>query len=135
MPEAAPPVVAIFDPHPAMCDVLSLILEAEGWRPVTANLAAFHHDVDAICAFLTQHQPQVVIFDIAPPYAENWQVFTRVRTRSALSAAFILTTTNKRHLEALVGRISSIEIISKPFALERIVQAVHLAIETTTAAQ
>ncbi len=136
MPEATPLVVAICDTHQAMCDMLSLTLEAEGWCPVVANLAALHDDADAICALLIQHQAHVVIFDIAPPYDQHWQVFLQVRACSPLpDAVYILTTTNKRHLEELVGRTPTIEVISKPFTLDRIVQAVRQATATTPAAQ
>ena len=111
MPEATPLVVAICNTHQAMCNVLSLILEAEGWCPVVANLAALHDDADAICALLTQHHAHIVIFDIAPPYDQHWQVFLQVRACSPLpDAAYILTTTNKRHLEELVGRTPTIEV-------------------------
>ncbi len=135
MPDHTRPVVAICNTLQAMCDVVSLILDAEGWHPVTANLTVLQHDVDAICAVLAQHQPHAVIFDIAPPYDHHWQVFLQVRARSALTpTAFIPTSTNTRQLEELVGRTATLHVISKPFALERLVQAVRQALATTLAA-
>jgi hypothetical protein len=85
MPEATPLVVAIYNTHQAMCDMLSLILEAEGWCPVVANLAALHDDADAICALLIQHQAHVVIFDIAPPFTASTG---RCSCRSAHAALY-----------------------------------------------
>jgi hypothetical protein len=114
MPEATPLVVAICNTHQAMCNVLSLILEAEGWCPVVANLAALHDDADAICALLTQHHAHIVIFDIAPPYDQHWQVFLQVRARSPLPDAAYIPTTNKRYLEELVGRTPTMRSSANP---------------------
>jgi len=30
-------------------------------------------------AFLTTYRPQMIVYDLAPPYEENWQFFQLVR--------------------------------------------------------
>jgi hypothetical protein len=42
----------------------------------------------------------------------------------------VLTTTNKRALDALVGRTPAQELVGKPFDLDALVQAVRRALPT-----
>ena len=42
---------------------------------------------------------------------------------------FVLTTTNKPALDKLVGATEAIEIIGKPYDLERVVEAVRTALD------
>ena len=57
--------------------------------------------------YLTTHNPEVVIFDISPPYAENWAFFLTVRDAAEMHGrGVVLTTTNKRQLDELSGEDS-----------------------------
>ena len=86
--------------------------------------------------FLAKHDPQVVIFDISPPYAENWQFFETLReTRSMEERGLVLTTTNKNRLDETVGANSTaIEIVGKPYDLQQISTAITNAMRTAEAA-
>jgi DNA-binding response OmpR family regulator len=70
----------------------------------------------------------VIVYDIAIPYEENYALFNRLRSReSAKGIPFVLTTTNKKALEKLVGKTPAFEIIGKPFDLDEMIKAVRLA--------
>jgi len=72
----------------------------------------------------------VIVYDIAPPYEENWQFLQLVKdAQQAQGRQFVLTTTNKAVLERLVGQTDAIEIIGKPFDLDEIVTAVKKKLE------
>ena len=45
--------------------------------------------------YLTQHQPAVVIFDITPPYKENWQFFKTMRDSKAITIIRITPASNR----------------------------------------
>jgi DNA-binding response OmpR family regulator len=80
--------------------------------------------------FLAKNDPQVVIFDISPPYAENWQFFKTLRSASAMGGrGLVLTTTNKDRLDEVVGADSTaIEIVGKPYDLRQITAAITAAL-------
>ena len=79
--------------------------------------------------FLRQHNPTVVVYDIAPPYEANWQLFLHIRSLDSMQGRkIIVTSTNKKHVEKLAGRDETIyEIVGKPVDLTRLVHAVKEA--------
>jgi DNA-binding response OmpR family regulator len=86
--------------------------------------------------FLAKYDPQVVIFDISPPYAENWQFFRTLRDAKTMEGrGLVLTTTNKDRLDEIVGEDSTaIEIVGKPYDLQQITAAITAALRTAAAA-
>jgi DNA-binding response OmpR family regulator len=71
----------------------------------------------------------VVIFDISPPYKENWDFFKTLREDKAMeSRGLVLTTTNKARLDETVGKDSeAFEVVGKPYDLDQIKSAIHAA--------
>ena len=81
--------------------------------------------------YLGQQDPDVVIFDISPPYKENWDFFKTLRDAKAMEdRGLVLTTTNKARLDETVGKDSAaFEIVGKPYDLDQIRGAIHAALE------
>jgi DNA-binding response OmpR family regulator len=79
--------------------------------------------------YLGQHDPDVVIFDISPPYKENWDFFKTLRDAKAMEGrGLVLTTTNKARLDETVGKDSdAFEVVGKPYDLDQIKVAIHAA--------
>src|ERR1700730_329909 len=79
--------------------------------------------------FLIKHNPQVVIFDISPPYEENWRFFETMRDADAMRGrGAVLTTTNKSRLDEVLGAdCHALEIVGKPEDLQQIRAAITAA--------
>jgi DNA-binding response OmpR family regulator len=124
-----PPVVAVINTSPDIVDMLRLAFEHAGIVVVSAFTHQIREGAVDVEAFVRQHHPGVIVYDIAPPYASNWQMFQHVRSLPALERAkFVLTSTNERHVTELAGRDTRVyEIIGKPFDLDQIVAAVREA--------
>ena len=77
--------------------------------------------------FLMINNPRVVIFDISPPYAENWEFFKVLRDSKEMKVrGVVLTTTNKLRLDEIIGDDSkAIEIVGKPYDLKQISDAIE----------
>ena len=124
-----PPVVAVINTSPDIINMLRLAFEHAGF--VTVSL--FTHDIRDgkadLDRFIAQHDPRVIVYDIAPPYQANWQLFQHLAKRPSLSNRFfVLTTTNVAHVEKLAGSRQPIyEIVGKPYDLDRLTQAVKEA--------
>ncbi len=80
-------------------------------------------------AFVRQHDPAVIVWDISPPYDIQWQFFQHIRQRPVCGRCqFVITTTNVQQLRKVAGPDQELhEIIGKPHDLEDIVGAVRNA--------
>ena len=123
-----PPLLAIVDSSVDVAEVLVCAAADEGYRAVTACARAFRSGDRDLAAFLREHDPTVVLWDIALPYEDNWRYVQAVRARDIMAdCPLVLTTTNKRALDSLVGPTEVIEIVGKPFDLGEVFAAVRRA--------
>ncbi|HZU67659.1 MAG TPA: hypothetical protein VFA09_10315 [Ktedonobacteraceae bacterium] len=121
-----PNVVAIINSNEDIVEAIRLILGDAGFVTVGAHLVDFKKGRQDFVAFLREHNPRVLVIDIAPPYEENWNFFQLLKNSEATKGRqFVLTTTNRKVLEELVGKTVSIELVGKPFDLDEIVKAVE----------
>ena len=130
MPES-PDVVAVINSSPDVVDMLRLTLEHAGVVVVSALTWEVREGEVDLERFVSQHQPRVAIYDIAPPYESNWRLFQHIRSMPALAGIhFVLTSTNARQVEQFAaGNDQRIyEIVGKPFDLGEIVQAAKEAL-------
>ena len=124
------PLVLVLNTSPDFMAMVAEILDMEGFRSVSAYILEFRKGGHDIRAFLDQHRPAVVIYDIAIPYQENWEFFQHVRTVSGLrDCQYVVVTTNKKALESLVGETGSLEIIGKPMDLDALIAAVTKSVD------
>lgn len=109
--------------------MLVSIFQMEGFATASAFTLDFKRGKPDISQALRIFQPDVVVWDIAIPYPENWAYFQRARDdEAARDIPFILTTTNLRALEELVGVSDAYELIGKPYDLDLVVAAVRAAL-------
>jgi DNA-binding response OmpR family regulator len=134
-PSHAPPKpgVALINASDDTVEMVQRMLSASGIDCLTgchfADLKKGNVDFGQ---FLAKYDPRVVIFDISPPYAENWQFFKTLRDAKTMEGrGLVLTTTNKDRLDEIVGEDSTaIEIVGKPYDLQQITAAITAALRT-----
>src|SRR4051812_21789031 len=124
------PVVAVINSTPDIVDIIRLALEQAGIVVVSALTFEIREGEVDLEQFIGQHQPKVIVYDIAPPYEANWKLFQHVAAMPAMHGRqFVVTSTNARQVESLAGPQHHVyEIIGKPFDLGRVVQAVKEAL-------
>src|SRR4051812_1842757 len=127
--DKGPPVVAIINTSPDVVDLLRLAIEPAGFVAVTALTFDIRDGNIELDAFVTQHDPRVIVYDIAPPYDANWRLFEHVSSRPVMEGRqFVLTATNATHVERLAGPHRTVyEVVGKPLDLDEIVRAVKEA--------
>jgi CheY-like chemotaxis protein len=124
-----PPCVAVFNSSDDVIEMLRILLEQAGFIVVTGHVDDIKRAALDLPTFISQHDPEVIVYDVAPPYERNWRFLEHLRSRPPLlGRRFVVTTTNAKHVEEIVGRDEHIyEVVGKPFDLEQVVRAVKEA--------
>jgi DNA-binding NtrC family response regulator len=125
-----PRVVAVINTSPDTVDLLRDVLEAAGLVAVTG----YTYDISSgkldLERFLRVHRPEVVLYDVAPPYDRNWRLLQHLRNTVLSGYRLVLTTTNVARVEALVGAHDEkvYEVVGKAEDLDAIVRATREAL-------
>lgn len=129
MPSRRPLVAAIFNTSPDLIDLVRRAFEPAGIVVVSLLTYQIREGGVDLKNFLDHHDPDVVVYDIAPPYDANWLLFKHIRSLDSMKTRkMVLTSINKKHVEKLAGRDETIyEIVGKPYDLNRLVHAVKEA--------
>src|SRR5579864_1692925 len=107
--------------------IMSLLKEGDGSQTlVWCHFAELKRGIIDFQKFMIDHNPEVVIFDISPPYDENWHFFKTMRDADAMRGrGSVLTTTNKNRLDEVVGTDSeAIEVVGRPQDVQQIRSAI-----------
>src|SRR3954471_4242124 len=112
-------VAAVFNTSPDIVDLLRQALEPAGIVAVSVMTHQIREGAVNVEAFLQQHNPQVVVYDIAPPYEANWHLFQHICEMDAMrDRQVVLASTNAQHAERLGARKRKIfKVIGKPRGL------------------
>jgi DNA-binding NarL/FixJ family response regulator len=125
-----PPCVAVLNTTPDTVDLLKDVLEQAGFIVATG----YTHDIRDgklnLDAFLKTHQPRVILYDVSPPYDRNWAFLQHLRATLLQGYRFVITATNRAHVEALVDRHDEkiYEVVGKAEDLDAIVRATREAL-------
>jgi DNA-binding response OmpR family regulator len=128
---AAGGIVALFNASDDTVDMVQKLLTdaGHGQRLIWCHFADLKKGFVDFAGFMGKHNPDVVIFDISPPYDENWKFFKTMRdSRTMKGRGLILTTTNKHQLDQIAGEDSyAVEVVGKPKDIREIDVAIKLA--------
>jgi DNA-binding response OmpR family regulator len=125
-------VVALFNASDDTVEMVRRMLGASGFDClVGCHFSDLKRGVTDFARYVGKHRPEVVIFDISPPYKENWDFFKTLRDASAMDGrGLVLTTTNKQRLDEAAGKDSkAFEIVGKPYDLDQIKVAIRAALK------
>jgi CheY-like chemotaxis protein len=131
VPDSAGKIVAIFNTNPEVLDLVREALQDAGYATVVANLDDLKRGRIDMIQFVEEHLPDAIVYDVAPPYDTNWTFLRLMRSSKVMqNRAFVVTTTNKKALDDLIGPSDVVELLCKPYDLEQIVEAVNHALST-----
>ena len=123
-------VVAVINSNPDVVDILRLALERAGLTVASTVHDDSSSDRLKLEDFVRDHDPRVIVYDIAPPYDKNWRRLQDMRGLDIMrDRVFVLTSMNVRHLRELVGADELVfETIGKPMDLDDVVRATQAAL-------
>ena len=110
---ANPITVVAISANDANLQLLDEVVRQAGFDVVTARAADVGRSIPAIQDFLRRHNARVVVYEVAPPYAESWRLLNELRYAEMMSGSwrqYVITTPDKRALEEQVGHTGTIEL-------------------------
>lgn len=128
-----PTVVGIANTNDDIIELLRLVLEKEGFATAVIHLVDIKNGRADFNEFVEEQDPAAIIFDIPPPYDDNWTVVSTLRRLPVMQGrGVVITTTHKAHLERLVGESTgAVEIIGKPNDTSDVLEAVKRELRRT----
>jgi CheY-like chemotaxis protein len=124
-----PTVVAVFNSSEDMVELLRILFERHGFVVVTGDVSAVRRGELDLSAFVEQHKPDVVVYDLIPPYDRQWRFLDHLRQTSPLKEIpFVISSSNAAATKELAERDEQvIEVLGRPFEFDALVAAVRRA--------
>jgi DNA-binding NtrC family response regulator len=120
------PVVAILNSNDDVVELLRMALEQAGLVVVSAHVDAVKRGDASLLEFIHEHRPDVVLYDVVPPYDRSWRFLEHLKETSMRGQSFVITSTNPKRAAELAGTTEDIyEIVGKPYDIDKIVDAVR----------
>lgn len=117
--------VAIVNTSKEIVEVLEEIFQSEGYQTCSTFTYFYKENEGKFDEFIDTNHPDVIIYDIALPYKENFMLFQKLSGKMKdHQVPFVLTTTNKDALESIVGKTNTHELVGKPYDTQEIIDAV-----------
>ena len=123
------PTAAIFNTNDDLVELLRAAIEQAGFVAVSGHIDDVRRGSLLLSTFVEEHDPKVIVYDIAPPYERHWAFLEHVREQPFMAGRqFVLTTTNVARARENVGIDEPIyEIVGKPYDIGQVVNAVKEA--------
>ena len=121
------PVVAVVNTNPDLIELLKVHIEKAGFVVLIIHIHDIRQGLD-IGAVLTQHDPQVIVYDVVFPYESNWRFLLHLRETTFKGRRFVITTPNEAGVRRLMGKDERVyEVLDDRADTDTIVQAVREA--------
>jgi len=121
-------IVALFNASDDTIDMVQKLLTDSGSDQtlIWCHFADLKKGIVNFAKYMDRHNPEVVIFDLSPPYDENWKYFKTMRDDKTMQGrGVVLTTTNKARLDEVLGEDSNaLEVVGRPKDLQQIDAAI-----------
>jgi hypothetical protein len=126
--QTSPGVIALFNASDDTIDMVQSLLTkaAIGQTLIWCHFADLKKGIVDFEKYMEKHNPEVVIFDISPPYDENWKYFKTMRDAPTMKGrGLVLTTTNKARLDEVLAENShALEVVGRSADLDQIQAAI-----------
>ncbi len=121
-------MVLVIDSSEELVTMLSQALQQAGFLASLCSRTQIRTGAVDLDAFVRQHRPTVITYDLAPPYEADYALLRHIRTFPAVaSCRFVLTSPNVFQLRGLLASEDEarvLEIIGKPHDIGEYVGAV-----------
>lgn len=127
--DSGPVTVAIVNTNPDLVKIMRFYLEGVGFVVFEIHIDQIRAATADIDSFLEQHDPRVIVYDVAPPYENNWNFMEHLRKSTGMrDRKFVLTSMNERRVRELVNTDDTVyEVVGHEEDMMQVVRAVKEA--------
>ena len=119
-----PATILVVDDDPAISEMLTIVLEAEGFRPVAVT-----DGNEAVPAF-QEHEPDLILLDLMLPGMNGVDICKAIRTES--SVPIVMLTAKTDTVDVVLGLESGADdYITKPFKPKELVARIRARLRRT----
>src|SRR5580698_9307522 len=122
---AANRVILIVDDDMELSDGLRMLLEKQGFRVIQARDG--QHGTNMVYT----HRPDLVILDMMMPRKGGYPVLEHFRGKADAPPIIMITANEGMRHKAYAEHLGVVDYIRKPFAMERLMEAVAKAFEAS----
>lgn len=117
-------LVGIIKSDEALTDLMKVIIEDAGFQTAIESYLEIEKDFTVYQTFVSQYNPRIVVIDI--PYRNNWQFVDRlIASEESKERGFVLATCDAKWPKKLGVKSQALEVIEKPFDINKLAQAVN----------
>jgi DNA-binding response OmpR family regulator len=124
-----PAIIAVINTNPDIVRMLRTAIEQAGFLVVVLHIESIKLGTSNVEVVLREHDPKVIVYDVAPPYDLNWMFLEHLRASALFDGRrFVLTSVNPARLRQIVGIEESVyEVVGQPEDIGEVVRAVREA--------
>jgi len=121
--------VAIVNTNPDLIRRLRVALETAGFVVLVMHIEEIKLGTANVQSFLHEHDPSVIVYDLAPPFELSWRFLDHLRSTSEFAGRhFVLVSVNERRAHEVVGSDETVyEVVGEPQDINEVVRAVKEA--------
>ena len=119
---ADPKTILLVDDDRELIDGLRTLLEKQGYRVIVAN------DGHQAKTVIYNQKPDLVILDMMMPRMGGYPVLEHFRGKADTPPIIMITANEGSRHKAYAEYLGVVDYIRKPFAMERLLEAVHKAL-------
>jgi DNA-binding response OmpR family regulator len=119
--------ILVVDDDMELSDGLRAVLERQGFRVLQAR------DGQQGKQLIYQHRPDLVILDMMMPRMGGYPVLEHFRGKTDVPPIIMITANEGSRHKAYAEYLGVLDYIRKPFAMERLLDAVHRAFKPAAA--
>lgn len=125
----AVPRVLLVDDDPEICQFVAMLLELEGFAPISATRA------DEALALAAREPPAAVLLDVAMPDVDGLELCRRLRAGGLTAPILVVSARPGQELLRRAAQAGADEFIRKPFDNAELVDRIRHWIATRAAEQ
>ena len=113
------PKILVVDDDPAISEMLTIVLEAEGFEPIAVT-----DGNEAVSAF-HEHEPELILLDLMLPGMNGVDICRAIRSESAVPIVMLTAKTDT--VDVVLGLESGADdYITKPFKPKELLSLIHI---------
>jgi CheY-like chemotaxis protein len=118
--------ILVLNDDPETLQLLASWFETQGHTTVLARITGMLDPEEEVARLADAERPDVVVYDVGFPYAENWRLLEGLRSKPPLaSIPLVVTTASRRALESVAASAVTKDVADTSEDLHDLLDAVY----------